>query len=81
LENCDKVGMEKAFDELEMEHRYFQEEKKQEGEIDLDNKAAMGNFLSMVPTVTVVMGYLFAPFIVESFTQLFTQFEQIKNIF
>ncbi|MEG2773852.1 MAG: hypothetical protein RR906_00415 [Acetivibrio sp.] len=81
LENCDKVGMEKAFDELEMEHQYFQEEKKQEGEIDLDNKAAMGNFLSMVPTVTVVMGYLFAPFIVESFTQLFTQFEQIKNIF
>lgn len=81
LQTCDKIGVEKAFDELGVERIYFQEERKEEGEISLDNKGALGTFLSMIPTMTIIVGYLFAPFIIESFSQFSTQLQQLNQVF
>ncbi len=78
LQACDRIGVLPAFDELGAERLYFQEERRQQGEMTLENKAAVGAFISMVPTLFIVIGYLFLPFILESFSLFSIQLKQIN---
>ncbi len=78
LQACDRIGVLPAFDELGAERLHFQEVRRQQGEMSLENKAAVGAFISMVPTLFVVIGYLFLPFILESFSLFSMQLKQIN---
>ncbi|MFA9463297.1 MAG: hypothetical protein ACERKN_03285 [Velocimicrobium sp.] len=78
LQACDKIGVLAAFDELGAERIYFQEERRQQGEMTLENKAAVGTFIAMIPTLFIVIGYLFLPFILESFSLFTMQLKQIN---
>lgn len=78
LQACDRIGVSAAFDELGAERIYFEEERRQQGEITLENKAAVGAFMVMIPTLFIVIGYLFLPFILESFSLFSVQLRQIN---
>ena len=78
LRACDRIGVLAAFDELGAERHYFQEERRQKGDITLENKAAVGAFIAMIPTLFIVIGYLMLPFILESFSLFSMQLKQIN---
>lgn len=74
---CDKIGM-KAFREVAVERRNFQEKRKLENEILIDNRASIGQFLSFIPLFTAIGLYLIVPFVVEGVNQLSFYFSQIE---
>lgn len=78
LKACDRVGVLAAFDELGVERTYFGEERRQKEDIELENKAAVGSFISMIPTFFIVIGYLILPFVMESFSLFSMQLKQIN---
>ncbi len=77
---CDKIRLEKAFDEVLIERKIFQEKRKQEDDIYIDNKSALSTFLAFIPLVTVIIFYITVPFVVESLTQLYSCFSQMQAI-
>jgi len=79
LQACDKCGVQEAFDELGSEQNYYLEERKQEGEMALDDNSAIANTLAILPTFFVAVGYLFLPIIIESFMQFIRQSTSIFN--
>lgn len=78
LKVSDRIGLNAAFDELGTERIYFQEERKQKGDMNLENRGAVGAFLAMIPTFVIVVGYLFLPFIIESISMFSNQLTQIQ---
>lgn len=67
---ADRIGIRAAFSEVEADRKSFQEKRKQDNEIYIDNKAAMGSFLSFIPISVVIVLYLIVPFVWESLSQL-----------
>lgn len=66
----DKIGIEKAFDEISTDQVYYQDKRKQDNEMILSKKAAIGKIIANVPVFLTVGFYLIVPFIVESLNQL-----------
>ncbi len=66
----DKIGIEKAFDEISTNQLYYQDKRKADNEELLAKKAAIGKFISSIPAVITVGLYLIIPFIYESLRQL-----------
>ncbi len=70
LQACDQVGIEAAFDEIVGQRSYFMEKRKQDNEIQISNKGAIGKAVAYVPMILVIGLYLIVPFVLESLSQL-----------
>lgn len=67
---CDKIGTELAFDEVNSDRSYYQEKRRQENDMNLGVKAALGKLIAFVPIVLTIGLYLIVPFVIESMNQL-----------
>lgn len=70
FEACDRVGVEKAFDEIAGQRSYFLEKRKQDNEIIITEKGAFARVLAYLPMVLTLLLYLIVPFVLESILQL-----------
>lgn len=70
LEACDRVGVEKAFDEVAGQRSYFLEKRKQDNEMIITEKGALARFVAYIPMVLTLLLYLIVPFVLESIVQL-----------
>jgi len=75
---CDRIGIEKAFDEINVDRIYYQDKRKQENEMNLSKKVVIGKLIAYVPIILTIGLYLIVPFIVESFSQLMVYSEEMK---
>lgn len=80
LEACDKVGVEKAFDELAGEREYYIEKRKQDNEINLTNKGVIGKVLAYIPLTLTIGLYLIVPFVLESIRMFISYITQINEM-
>lgn len=78
LQACDRVGIEAAFDEIAGQRSYYLEKRKQDNEILISNKGAIGKVAAYVPMTLVIGLYLIVPFVLESLTQLNGYIGQMK---
>lgn len=69
-----------AFDDLESEYAYAQEERKQEYERLIEHKAGWGRMIGFAPMMALIFGYLVIPLIVVSLNQMSVYYEQIQRI-
>lgn len=76
----DKISVEQAFDELIIERGYYQEKRKQDNEMMIAKKALYGKIIAFTPLIATLFLHLLVPFLLESFSQLLTYSEQLKNI-
>jgi len=75
---CDRIGIEKAFDEINADRMYYQDKRKQENEMNLSKKVVIGKLIAYVPLILTIGLYLIVPFIVESFSQLMEYSDEMK---
>lgn len=80
LEACDKVGVEKAFDELVGQRNYYIEKRKQENEIIVTNKGVIGKVIAYIPLFLTISLYLIIPFVLESIEMFMSYVTQINSI-
>lgn len=80
LQMCDKIGIEKAFDEVAVERANYQEKRKQENDIYINNKAIIGKVCAYAPLLLTLAFYLIIPFIGESLTQLLSYINQVQGM-
>lgn len=78
LEACDKVGVERAFDELEGQREFHIEKRKQDNEIQISNKGVIGKIAAYMPLLTTISLYLIVPFILESIRMFMNYISQIN---
>lgn len=76
LEMCDKIGIEKAFEELESERIAFQEKRKQENKIITSKRATIAYAISYVPFILTFGFYLIVPFVVQGLSELMKFFNE-----
>lgn len=69
LISCEKIGIVVSFDEIVVERSYYQEKRKQDNEIMLRNKGALGRFIGFIPFVLVIVLCLVLPFLLEAMQQ------------
>lgn len=81
LEICDKVGIEKAFEEIESQREYYLEKRKQDNEISISNRGVMAKVLAYIPLIFTIIFYLILPFIYESVMQLMEYVNQFKELY
>ncbi len=70
ISSCNKIPINKAFEELELERNFLQEKRKQDNEIMINKKEAMGRFIAFIPMTAVMLLFLLLPFMMVSLSQL-----------
>ena len=80
LEACDRVGIFQAFDELAGQRNYYLEKRKQDNEIMISNKGAIGKIVAYVPMILVIGLYLILPFVLESLSKLSGYMSQMNTM-
>ncbi|MBS6559092.1 MAG: hypothetical protein KH355_02320 [Clostridiales bacterium] len=70
LQQADRVGIRKAFNEIAVDRQNYQEKRKQENEITLKNRGAIANFIAMIPLSATILFYLAYPFIFNGMQSL-----------
>lgn len=81
LQISDKIGIEKAFYEIELDRQNYQEKRKLDNEMNISNKAMLGKVIGFLPFMITVALYLIIPFIVEGLTTYMGYIEQINTGF
>jgi hypothetical protein len=76
----DKIPIRQAFDDLETERNFYQEQRREKYERTLAEKSAWGKMIGFVPMYALVFLYLVIPLIYMSMTQMTTYFTQLQNI-
>lgn len=74
------VPIRQAFDDLESEQAFAQEQRKQEYEQLIERKAAWGKLIGFAPMMALVFGYLVFPLVYVSLSQMNVYYEQIQRI-
>ncbi|MCQ4085598.1 hypothetical protein [Saccharibacillus sp. JS10] len=81
LENAlDRISIQEAFDDLEVEQEYYREQKKETMDRLIENKANWGRDIGFAPVIFMLGAYIIVPFLYVSFMQmkdLITQLGQI----
>lgn len=80
LQSSDNVGIEKAFEEIYSQRRYFMEKRKQDNEINIANKGAVGRVISFIPMIATIGLYLIIPFVMQSMSDLMGYAIQINGM-
>lgn len=81
LENAlERISIQEAFDDLEMEQEYYREQKKETMDRLIESKANWGRDIGFAPVMFMLGAYIIVPFLYVSFMQmkdLITQLGQI----
>lgn len=80
LENCDKVGVERAFAGMEGERGYYLDKRKQDNEIMISNKGVIGKGAAYLPLIATLGLYLIIPFVLESIARFMTYITELNGI-
>lgn len=67
---CDDMYIYKAFEDVEMDRRYYIEKHKQEKIFYIEQRGAISKFLSFVPLCSAILINLIIPFVMEGIQQL-----------
>ena len=67
---CDDMYIYKAFEDVEMDRRYYIDKHKQEKMFYIEQRGAISKFLSFIPLCTVIIVNLIVPFVIEGMKQL-----------
>ncbi len=76
----DKIGIEKAFDEIDTDQVFYQDKRKADNWEILSTKTVIGKLIAYTPAVITIGLYLIVPFITESLGQL-SQFANDFNLY
>ncbi|THF74385.1 hypothetical protein [Cohnella fermenti] len=76
----ERIPIRQAFDDLESEYVFNQEQRKQEYEQLIDSKANWGRMIGFVPLMALIFGYLVLPLVYVSLSQMSVYYEQIQRI-
>lgn len=77
---AENVKITDAFDELESERNFFQEKRKEANERLIARKAKIGKILGFAPMVMLFVGYLIAPLILASLSDIGTYFTDMGSM-
>ncbi|MCP3774622.1 hypothetical protein NLX71_15120 [Paenibacillus sp. MZ04-78.2] len=69
-----------AFDDLEAEQAFAREQRKQEYEQLIEQKAGWGRWIGFAPLMTLIFGYLVIPLVVVSLHQMTVYYDQLQRI-
>ncbi|MCD1261337.1 hypothetical protein B5M42_021280 [Paenibacillus athensensis] len=69
-----------VFDDLESEQAYAQEQRKQEYEQLIEQKAGWGKWIGFAPMMALIFGYLVIPLVLASLNQMSAYYEQLQRI-
>ena len=67
---CDDMYIYKAFEDVEMDRRYYIEKHKQEKLFFIEQRGAISKFLSFIPLCSAILINLIIPFVLEGMQQL-----------
>lgn len=70
LQQADRVGIKRAFNEIAVDRQNYQEKRKQENEISLQNRGVIASYIALVPVGSVILFYLIVPFITSGLRSL-----------
>ncbi|WP_145142293.1 hypothetical protein [Paenibacillus sp. Y412MC10] len=71
LENSvDRISIQEAFEDLEMEAEYYREQKKETMNRLIESKASWGRDIGFIPIYFMLGGYIVIPFLYTSFAQM-----------
>ncbi len=76
----ERIPLSLAFDELILERKYFQDKRKQDTEMLIEKKGALGKFIAFLPMAFTIFFYLLVPFLLLSFNQLQNFSDQINSV-
>lgn len=79
LEQADLVGIQKAFNEIAVDRKNYQEKRKQDNEIYVKNKSAIAQFLAFIPLASSIIFYLIVPMVGYSLMQLMLIAKEFTN--
>ncbi len=67
---CDDMYIYKAFEDIETDRQYYIEKHKQDNSFYIEQRGAVGKFLSFIPICMVVIVKLIIPFVIEGMNQM-----------
>lgn len=76
----EKIPIRQAFDDLESEQAFAQEQRKQDYERLIETKAGWGKMIGFAPMMSLIFGYLVFPLVYVSLSQMSVYYEQIHKI-
>lgn len=76
----EKIPIRQAFDDLESEQAFAQEQRKQDYERLIETKAGWGKLIGFAPMMSLIFGYLVFPLVYVSLNQMSVYYEQIQRI-
>lgn len=79
LQISDRIGIERAFDEVEMDRLNYQEKRKMDNEINIQDKASLGRFFAFIPFMITTGLYLILPFIIKGMTTFMGYMDQMNR--
>lgn len=77
---AENVKITDAFDELESERNFFQEKRKEANERLIARKAKIGKVLGFAPMVMLFVGYLIAPLMIASLSDMGSYFTDMGSL-
>jgi hypothetical protein len=69
-----------AFDDLDAEQAFAREQRKQEYEQLIEQKAGWGRWIGFAPLMTLIFGYLVIPLVIVSLHQMTAYYDQLHRI-
>ncbi len=76
---CDKIPIKRAFEELVIERNFYKDKRKQDNEIMINKKEAMGKLIAFTPVFITITLYLIVPFMMLSIEQLQSFTNQLQE--
>ena len=67
---CDDMFIHKAFEDVEIDRRYYIEKHKQDNALYIEQRGALAKFMAYIPLCTVVIVKLVIPFVIEGMEQM-----------
>ncbi|SHO47028.1 hypothetical protein [Anaerocolumna xylanovorans] len=80
LQNSDKIGLRRAFDDVEQERANYLEKRALDNEISIQEKAILGKAIAFVPFALTVGFYIILPFVLEGLDMYKVYIDQINGV-
>lgn len=81
MENAlERISIQEAFDDLEMEQEYYREQKKEVMDRLIESKANWGRDIGFAPVMLMLGAYIIVPFLYVSFMQMKDLIAQLSGI-
>jgi hypothetical protein len=78
LQISDRIGIEKAFDEIELDRINYQEKRKMDNEMNMQDRVTLGKVIAFIPFMITIGLYLILPFLIKGLNTFMGYMEQIN---